>query len=128
MKCRQCGLLNPEGAVRCDCGHELTSHTLKDSRLPIPRRKAGPRQLAQEYAVCCGIGAIILLILSALPTNAGETLFTTCLVVAARIIPGGSRLGREDIVLLWPIAFVMNAAVYGFVIFCTWRALKSLIR
>ena len=32
--CPQCGLLNPAGALRCDCGYDFASRSVKASYLP----------------------------------------------------------------------------------------------
>jgi sterol desaturase/sphingolipid hydroxylase (fatty acid hydroxylase superfamily) len=29
MKCTRCGLLNPEGAQRCDCGYDFATHVVE---------------------------------------------------------------------------------------------------
>ena len=33
MKCPNCGLINPESALRCDCGYDFPSGTMKESYL-----------------------------------------------------------------------------------------------
>jgi len=33
MKCPQCGLFNPPSAMRCDCGWDFNSKTMKESYL-----------------------------------------------------------------------------------------------
>jgi hypothetical protein len=33
MKCPHCGLTNPEGALRCDCGYDFHSEVIKESYL-----------------------------------------------------------------------------------------------
>jgi len=47
--------------------------------------------------------------------------------LAAKVFPG---VGTHDeaFLLVWVVAFLINATVYGFVAFGAWRALKSLIR
>jgi len=47
--------------------------------------------------------------------------------LAAKVFPG---VGTHDeaFLLVWVVAFLINATVCGFVAFGAWRALKSLIR
>ena len=125
MKCVHCGLLNPDGAVRCDCGYDFATQTLKDSYLPIADRKTHRRQLTREYAICCGIATLISVTLSAIP--GGEAIINAGFFLAAKIVPG---VGAHDqaFLLVWIVAFLINAAVYGFVVFGAWRGLKSVIR
>jgi|SRR5437899_681116 len=127
MKCQHCGLLNPDGAVRCDCGYDFVSRTLKDSYLPVVNQaKPNRRQSARQYAISCGIATLAEIVLLETP-GIGEATFTPGFVVAARMLP---HVGAHDsaFLLLWVIAFLTNAAFYGFVVFGAWRALKSLIR
>src|SRR5213594_3383201 len=129
MTCRHCGLLNPEGAVRCDCGYDFVSRTLKDSYLPvINKAKPNRRQSARQYAICCGIATLVEIVLLEI-RGIGEPTFTPGLrfAVAVRMLPGVRALDSAFL-LLWVIAFVTNTALYGFVVFGAWRALKSLIR
>ena len=127
MKCQHCGLVNPDGAVRCDCGYDFVSRTLKDSYLPVVNKaKPNRRQSARQYAISCGIATLAEIVL--LETRGiGEATFTPGLrfAVAVRMLPG---VGAHDsaFLLLWVITFVTNAALYGFVVFGAWRALKSL--
>ena len=34
MKCPNCGLINPDSALRCDCGYDFTAQEIKESYLP----------------------------------------------------------------------------------------------
>jgi len=40
MKCPECGLINPDTALRCDCGYDFATGDLKDSYLPPERLRA----------------------------------------------------------------------------------------
>ena len=127
MHCPNCGLINPPTAQRCDCGYDFTSHTIKElpGRTAIPKTQG--QQLAREYAVCCGIVALLLWILAEIAGKFGETMFRTGLFIAARMFPD---VGTHDprILLVVAIAFLIDTAIYGFVTFCAWRTLKSLVR
>ena len=63
MKCPRCGLINPESALRCDCGYDFKSHTIKQSYLTQPQQKAiGQGQSARggcltSYLVLGFVGA-----------------------------------------------------------------------
>jgi hypothetical protein len=35
MECPNCGLLNPAGAERCDCGYDFASRSMKESLLSL---------------------------------------------------------------------------------------------
>ena len=104
MKCVHCGLLNPEGAVRCDCGYDFASRALMDSYLQIGKGETRLSHLARECVICCGIGALIFVVLSLFP--AGETMFKSAIFVAAKIFP---NVGLHDpaFLLLWVIAFLI---------------------
>ncbi len=39
MKCPNCSLINPESALRCDCGFDFVSKTMKDPYLPIKEQQ-----------------------------------------------------------------------------------------
>jgi len=38
--CPECHLVNPNGALRCDCGYDFPSGTIKDSYLPPQERRS----------------------------------------------------------------------------------------
>lgn len=40
MKCPRCGLLNPDGAQRCDCGYDFENGNVKTSYLKQPKSEA----------------------------------------------------------------------------------------
>jgi hypothetical protein len=52
MKCPNCGLINPDSALRCDCGYDFNSSKIEKSY--IPKKQKGPK----KYAL--GIFMIIL--------------------------------------------------------------------
>jgi hypothetical protein len=37
--CPKCRLANPDGALRCDCGYDFASDTMKQSYLPARERR-----------------------------------------------------------------------------------------
>jgi hypothetical protein len=72
MKCPRCALINPENALRCDCGWDFATGTLKESYLgkeamrqgdPVLRRK---RFIGQILEAATTIATIIIGII--LPT------------------------------------------------------------
>jgi len=58
MKCPHCGLLNPVDAIRCDCGYDFESATLKDSYLPVGSRNKRRRSwgASMQSHVDCNFG------------------------------------------------------------------------
>lgn len=44
MECPRCGLLNPETALRCDCGYDFATQTVKASYIP-ENRKSFPKEI-----------------------------------------------------------------------------------
>ncbi len=125
MKCPHCGLLNPVDAIRCDCGYDFESATLKDSYLPVGSRNKRRRSWGREYAISCGIATLASMVFSVIP--GGQAMISPGFLVATKIFPG---VGAHDMgfmpVLI--IAFLINGAVLGFVVFAGWRGLRSLIR
>lgn len=52
--CPRCGLINPPGAQRCDCGYDFIAQRVKGSYLE-------PKQVARAAAVgAVGIGGAVL--------------------------------------------------------------------
>ena len=47
MKCPACGLINPRGAQRCDCGYDFESQTMERSYLSGQDREAVPKEVKQ---------------------------------------------------------------------------------
>mgnify|MGYP000904864518 CR=1 FL=1 len=43
MKCTHCGLINPESALRCDCGYDFATQTIKSSYLPAQPKSSWER-------------------------------------------------------------------------------------
>jgi len=42
VRCTNCGLENPASAVRCDCGYDFPTATIKDSYIPTKEQPPGP--------------------------------------------------------------------------------------
>lgn len=117
-------------AVRCDCGYEFVSRTLKDSYLPVANKaKPNHRQAARQYAISCGIATVAEIVLET--TGISKGTFTPGLRIAVavrivifRMLPGIAA--HDSAFLLLFVVFVANTALYGFVLLGAWRALKSL--
>lgn len=59
MKCRNCGLINPETAARCDCGYDFATQTVLVSNVPghdSPRRRMWLHPFIHTAVVFVGIG------------------------------------------------------------------------
>ncbi len=59
MKCRNCGLINPESALRCDCGYDFVTQIVMVSYVPghdSPRRITWLRPFIYTVIVFVGIG------------------------------------------------------------------------
>jgi hypothetical protein len=63
MKCPYCGLENPEAALRCDCGLEV-------SRRDGETRIIGTR--SESRAICARLTAVVLALLLILLVSAGQ--------------------------------------------------------
>jgi hypothetical protein len=63
MKCPNCGLENPEAALRCDCGLEF-------SRTDGETRIIGAR--SESRAICARLNAVVLALLLILLVSAGQ--------------------------------------------------------
>jgi len=56
--CPSCGLINPGGAERCDCGYDFATSSLQKSYLPPGSRRAGMMRWRAQ-TVGAAIGALI---------------------------------------------------------------------
>jgi hypothetical protein len=50
-KCPNCGLINAESAMRCDCGYDFTSGQMKGSYLSKKEYSAVRERAARKYAL-----------------------------------------------------------------------------
>jgi hypothetical protein len=87
--------------------------------------KKGRRAWGREYAISCGIATLVSIALSVIP--GGQAIISPGFLVAAEIFPG---VGAHDMGFMpvWGVAFLINGAVLGFVVFAGWRGLRAIIR
>ena len=76
MDCPKCGQISPPGALRCDCGYDFASKTMRESYLPpVKPRQQGSmeawlRRRPAIWAILCGA---VLLIAAALTSQIAES-------------------------------------------------------
>jgi hypothetical protein len=76
MNCPRCGLINPETAQRCDCGHDFIS-----KRAGKPYSALEPNTPRSKIAVGAQVAALVL---------AGGAVIWGCLMVHIALFPGAS--------------------------------------
>lgn len=59
MECPKCGLINPDSAVRCDCGYDFALGTEKESYL-TPNQKVQILSLREDFTTVDLIISILL--------------------------------------------------------------------
>jgi hypothetical protein len=55
MRCPLCHLINPDSAVRCDCGYEFANRGMNDVPVKVPIQKTSVLLLLLLNTVTCGI-------------------------------------------------------------------------
>ena len=56
MRCPNCRLINPESAMRCDCGYDFGSKSMKDSYLTAKEQELIKESEKGEYYEAAKIG------------------------------------------------------------------------
>ena len=127
MECKHCGLLNPDTAMRCDCGYDFAAQTMQAPYLVKPETPASDRWVRQ-YAIACGVGLGIEVLLfmmrppfdeqpflhNALGSPLGPGLF-----VASLLSLEGGDLSSVAVWLV--IGLGINAMLYGALLLLCWR-------
>ncbi len=79
MKCPKCGLINPESAIRCDCGYDFESKSIKSSYLStkeqqqIKEAQKGDLYAAAKIGINKGVvGGIIMISIAAIMFIVGK--------------------------------------------------------
>ena len=104
--CPECGLLNPEAALRCDCGYDFPSGIMKEPYVkPIPRRSLWVSMALFVGAIFCFFPAREL-------RNAGFIPWNIPLGIAGGVLAGwwGWRVLRPR--RFWIFAFAVLALVF----------------
>ena len=78
MKCPNCGLINPDSALRCDCGYDFPSATMKESYLTSGTsvEERGPASSAGTSVAA--FGGVLLVFAGLTATSAPAVLALTC--------------------------------------------------
>jgi hypothetical protein len=127
MECKHCGLLNPDTAMRCDCGYDFATHTVRAPYLVKPAIPASDRWM-RHYAVACGVafGIEVLLFAMRPPFDDQPVLHN---VLSYPMYPGlyvASLLSLEggdlSSVAVWLVGGLgLNAMLYGAILLLCWR-------
>jgi hypothetical protein len=104
QKCPKCGLLNPEIALRCDCGYDFESRTMQESFVPPPtpeqKRRAGRDQMLTGAVVFLFSSALTIWRIAEAASAGGVTIRTVWLglgmVVGVFLFVRGVRRYRAD--------------------------------
>jgi len=127
MECKNCGLLNPDTAMRCDCGYDFATRTMQAPYLVKPAAPASDNWVRQ-YAVACGValGSEVLLFMMRPPSDDAPFLHNA---LAYPLAPGlfvASLLSLEGTdlssVAVWLVCGLgINAMLYGALLLLCWR-------
>jgi hypothetical protein len=127
MECKNCGLLNPDTAMRCDCGYDFATHTMRTPYLVKPAMPASDTWVRQ-YAIACGVvlGIEVLLLMMRPPFDDEPFLHN---LLGYPLRPGlfvASLLSLEGVdlssVAVWLVfALGLNAMLYGALLLLCWR-------
>ena len=127
MECKNCGLLNPDTAMRCDCGYDFATRTMQASYVVKHAAPASDRWVRQ-YAIACAVvlGIQVLLLMMRPPFDEQPFLHN---VLAYPLGPGlfvASLLSLEGVdassVAVWLVfGLGINAMLYGAPLLLCWR-------
>jgi hypothetical protein len=127
MECKNCGLLNPDTAMRCDCGYDFATQTVQASYLEKPGRPAS-KTWVRQYASACGaaLGIQVLLLLMRPPSDDNPFLHNALayplspgLFVASQLSLEGRDLSSVGVWIVFGLG--LNAMLYGAVLLWCWR-------
>ena len=127
MECKNCGLLNPDTAMRCDCGYDFATDTMRASYIVKPATPA-PDNWVRQYAIACGLvlGIEVLLFMMRPPFDDEPFLhnlfgypLSPGLFVASLLSLEGTDLSSVAVWLVFGLG--INAMLYGALILLCWR-------
>ena len=58
MKCPNCRLINPESAMRCDCGYDFVTGLPSDRALGLDYRRTKTSGLKPSHRMMIGVGIL----------------------------------------------------------------------
>jgi len=127
MECKNCGLLNPDTAMRCDCGYDFATQTVRESYL-VKKAMPASDNWVRQHAIACGVvlGIEVLLLMMRPPFDDDPFLHK---VLSYPLRPGlfaASLLSLEGTDLRSVAAWLvfglgMNAMLYGALLLLCWR-------
>lgn len=127
MECKNCGLLNPDTAMRCDCGYDFATRTMQASYLVKPATPVSDKWVRQ-YAVACGVvlGIQVLLLMMRPPFDEEPFLHNVLgyplrpgLFVASLLSLEGADLSSVAVWLVFALG--INAMLYSALLLLSWR-------
>ena len=127
MECKNCGLLNPDTAMRCDCGYDFATHTMQAPYLVKPATPPSDKWVRQ-YFIACGVvlGIEVLLLMMRPPFDEEPFIHNLLgyplspgLFVASLLSLEGGDLRSVAIWLVFGLG--MNAMLYGALLLRCWR-------
>lgn len=128
MECKNCGLLNPDTAMRCDCGYDFATHTMQAPYLVKPATPAASDKWVRQYAIACGVvlGIEVLLFMMRPPFDEEPFLHNVLgyplrpgLFVASLLSLEGADLSSVAVWLVFALG--INAMLYGALLLLCWR-------
>ena len=117
MKCPHCKLINPETGLRCDCGYDFSSGTMKESYLEPQQDKFEEPGIRHWSLEPCASGIRVTI---RPPTQWFEVLFLvlwmTLWVFALKGMYGRVRASADTSLGLWVCPWILGgmAALYRF--------------
>jgi len=105
MKCPKCGLINPDSAIRCDCGYDFPSGEIKESYVQSGGTLFRTRTQREYASVLTRFGAILIDSLLVL-------LFYLPLFVTSSILENQTG-GLAAVVGRLPVLSFVGAAIFG---------------
>jgi uncharacterized RDD family membrane protein YckC len=78
VDCTVCGAVNPDTALRCECGHEFTAQTVQTAPIRLPSARAnlasrGNRLVGQLIDACIALGIFMALFLPSMAFQGSES-------------------------------------------------------